>query len=271
VLVVVCDLRPLEAVCRVAAEYGLPQGELKPCVAVLLDGSFGPSRHEAAFLIALELRRIGLSEQRAGRVIGRWARKYGVSRSHTAIRSAWEKNANGDWRYRAPGLAKRPGTVAFKVLLPVCVEIGCPQQCPPLAGRVRRGPARETYERFQRLGWPSYLRKSRHDAATDFYRAVCEVERARGFAPGTRLHVSYRQLAELADRNFAHAPESLELLLDLDLLTMFERGSGSGPNARDRKASTVQRRVPIPNTPVSPHRNRGSRGATCMGRLGQRP
>lgn len=55
-------LDALEAVRRAAIEYCLPSAELKPCVALLLDGEVVGDRHKCAFTIAIELRRMGLDQ-----------------------------------------------------------------------------------------------------------------------------------------------------------------------------------------------------------------
>ena len=71
-----CDLVALEAVRRVAAEYGIPTGRLKPCIAYLLDGNLSAAdRHKVAFTIAIELRGLGWSEERVAQALERWARK----------------------------------------------------------------------------------------------------------------------------------------------------------------------------------------------------
>jgi hypothetical protein len=109
-------------------------------------------------------------------------------------------------------------------------------------------PRGETFERFERLGWPLVLRKQRHAAAIDYYRAICYLERERGFAAGSMLLTSYRQLATLAGRDARHAGENLRVLYTRGLLTKFERGSGGGPSARDRQPSRLARAVPIPKS-----------------------
>jgi hypothetical protein len=85
----------------------------------------------------------------------------------------------------------------------------------------------------------------------DFYAAVCDIERHRGFACGAPIYVGYRELGERADRDPSKAGLSCERLLKLGLLVEFERGSGSGPNARDRKASRIRRTIPIPPPPAT--------------------
>jgi hypothetical protein len=106
------QLRALEAVRVVAAEYELVAANLKPCVAFLLDGNIGgASRHDAAFVIAIESRRLGLSEKETERVLVRWAKKigYGQRQACGGIRNAYAKTPNGHWRYHPPGVQKKPG------------------------------------------------------------------------------------------------------------------------------------------------------------------
>jgi hypothetical protein len=247
--------RALEAVRPVAAEYGIATGVLKPCVAFLLDGNVGGAgRHDAAFVIAIECRRIALTESEAETVLRIWAPKIGyrTSEARRAIRSAYAKKKDGSWKYYPPGVTKKPGSLYDRVLGPICADVGCPANCAPFSN-VHRGLRNQGYGHFEHLGWPRALRRIRHAAAADFYRAVCELESERGFAAGAPLFTSYAQLAALAGRDHRHAGNNLDLLLSLGLLRVFERGSGSGPKARDRVASRLVRFVPIPPVPPDQH------------------
>jgi hypothetical protein len=238
----------LEALALVAEEYGLP-GLQKPCVAMLLDGNIGgAARHEASFIIALECRALGLSERETDRVLVRWAKKIGYSQRDATrpIRNAYAKTAGGEFKYHAPGVIKKEGTIAYNVLLPICVDVGCPANCPAYRG-VHRGPRGESIERFERLLWPEWLRRDRHAAAVEYYRAIWQLERDRGFAAGAEIRTSTRQLAELAGRDRSHALDNLRILYTRGLLARFERGSGSGPHAYDRRPTVVARAVPIPH------------------------
>jgi hypothetical protein len=246
------ELKALEAVRLVADEYGLTPSTLKPCVALLLDGDISVAqRHEAAFVIAIECRRLHLSEAETGQILARWAKKIGYSEreAHRAIGNAYRKTPDGKhWRYHPPGLEKKPGSVYERVLGEICRDVGCPANCAPFQS-LRRGPRGEDLDRFERLGWPIVLRRQRHAAAVDYYRAIFLLEHKRGFGAGATLLTSYKQLAELAGRDKRHAGENLRVLLTRGLLSEFVRGSGSGPHARDRQPSRVTRAVPIPNIP----------------------
>jgi hypothetical protein len=259
----------LEALGPVASEYGLPNLK-KPCVAFLLDGNIGgAARHEAAFIIAVELRALGLTENEAERVLTRWAKKVGFSRRRATqpIKNAYAKTASGTWRYYAPGVIKRAGTLAFNVLQPVCADVGCPANCPAYR-EIHAGPRRESFERFERLHWPEALRRERHAAAVEYYRAVCQLERDRGFACAAEIKTSSRQLAEIAGRDRRHALENMRILFTRGLLSKFERGSGSGPRAYDRKPTIVVRAVPIPNPPqrlLLPQYKPGGGSRPCIG------
>ena len=246
------QLRALEAVRPIADEYGLAAGALKPCIAWLLDGNIGGAqRHEAAFVIAIECRRLRLSETETGRVLARWAKKIGYCESDArrAIGNAYGKASGGKhWRYHAPGLEKKPGGLYDRVLGEICRDVGCPANCAPFQG-LRRGPRGEDLDRFEQLGWPIVLRRQRHAAAIDYYRAIFLLERKHGFGAGATLLTSYEQLARLAGRDKRHAGENLRVLLTRGLLSDFIPGSGSGPNARDRQPSRIARAVPVPNIP----------------------
>ncbi len=247
------QLRALEAVRQVADEYELAAAALKPCIAWLLDGNIGGTeRHAAAFTIAIDCRRMGLNQNETRNVLIRWAKKIGYRKSETrgAIQSAYAYTADGKhWRYFPPGVNKRPGSRYDRVLGETCRDIGCPANCPPFM-HLQRGPRGEDLGRFEHLGWPLALRRQRHAAAVDYYRAVCLLERKRGFAAGAVLLTSYAELAGLAGRDKRHAGENMRVLQTRGLLAEFTRGSGSGPHARDRQPSRVTRAVPIPNIPA---------------------
>jgi hypothetical protein len=262
----------LEACRRVAAEYGWPTRDLKPCIACLLDGNIGGAgRHEAAFLIALETRRLEMAPERAERVLRRWARKaeYNPRLAERALKAAQRKRADGSWAYWPPGLVKKPGSLAGRVLLPYCEEAGCPQNCPPLA-EVARGGAGGTLARYKALGWPAYLRQRRRAATDDIYQEIARLEGERGISAGGPIRTSFKQLAERNGRHYSSVGKHLDFLFEVGLLAVFERGSGSGPNARDRRGSLVRRNVPIPAPPPyyrnSSHR---LREATSIGGLKQ--
>lgn len=239
----------LEAVRHYTELYGLPSGELKSCIACLLDGNLGAAgRHEAAFCIAIELRRMGLGRQRAESVIARWARSidYAPNNAARAIKSAYAKNGRGEWHYRPPGLAKR-GPRYQQVLQPLCEHLDCPRGCLPFSS-LYRGQKGEDFIRFDERGWTLHLSRSRQRAAIDVYRAICNLEKARGFAEGSWMFTHYRQLAERAHVNPKTVGRALRRLSELELLE-FEVGGGSGPHSNDRWASRVRRVVPIPRPP----------------------
>jgi hypothetical protein len=65
------DVAALESLVRVRKDYGLPCE--KPCIAVLLDGYVGDERHNVAFLLAIEWRRLGVSQRDATQALNKWA------------------------------------------------------------------------------------------------------------------------------------------------------------------------------------------------------
>lgn len=72
---------------------------------------------------------------------------------------------------------------------------------------------------------------------------------SRGFAPGASSFTSSGQIAKLAEHDKTHVSHQLKSLRLLGLLAVYERGSGSGPYARDRIAARVVRAIPIPPPP----------------------
>ena len=258
-------------------EYGIPTGELKPCVAVLLDGNLGGAeRHTAAFIIAMECRRIGHDEADTERVLSRWARRIGYREARRPARHQERPPENRGRQVALPPRPDSPRSWAAPTRScnpPARTPVaGCPANCAPLAHL--RGDARyaaETYLRFTKLGWPTALRQHRHEAAVDYYRALCELERQRGIGYGLPLFVTYRQLAERAHRAYQKAGAALTVLQTLGLLETFEPGSGSGPHARDRKASlALPARCPFPPClppGLTPQSNTGHPGGAHIGHL----
>lgn len=224
------DLVALEAVRSVAEEYGIATGQLKPCIAYLLDGNQPAAPgHEVAFTIAIELRRLDWSEDKVAEALAHWAKKIGcaVSDTQRALKSAFAKKSNGEPRYHPPGLRKKEGGIYSRTLKPVCDDVGCPANCPAMATRFS-GPVQETFEKFTQLGWDAYLKKNRWRSAIDVYEAVCRREKQLQLAPGVELFTTYEQLAELAGVNKTTVGDALRRLAGLGLVA-FEAGSGSGP------------------------------------------
>jgi hypothetical protein len=243
--------RILTALPAVRDEYGLPRLR-KPCIAAVLDGNLaGADRHKAAFIIAIECRDLGLTEKEAERVLTRWATKIGYRprEAHRTIRGAYERRPGGEWKYHPAGLKKPVGSHAHHVLAHHCADVGCPASCPRYQG-VRQGPRGDSYRHFERLRWPQVLKRARRGAAVDTYRAICDLEDEIGVAPGKPLLTSSACLAELSGRDRSHVMENLRILYaHHGLLAIFERGSGSGPNAHDRRPTRISRAVPIPTPP----------------------
>ena len=240
----------LEGVRLVQEEYGLT-GPFKPCIAHILDGNIGSAgRHEAAFTIAMELRGQGLPEAEVTKVLEKWAAKveWPQSRIRGAIHSAFKRKPGGAYQYFSPGLEKKPGGRYHDVLASICADVGCPDNCPPYMGERAPGLKKETEKRFEELGWPQHLQRKRQALAARVYQALCKLERQKGLYPGTQLFVTYRMLAEMTGANHTAIGKPLHFLASVGLID-FTPGSGSGPNARDKKSSRVRRRVPIPKPP----------------------
>ena len=160
--------RWLEAVRSAAAQFGLAPAELKPCIAAILDGNLsGADRHEAAFVLAMEFRRIGLDGSQTLPLLQRWSRGIGypMREAARAVESAFRRNPDGSFKYHAPGLNKRPGTVYARVLAPFCLDVDCPRNCPPFMRRGRADFRDEGFSRFVQLGWHQHLRSLRFLAA----------------------------------------------------------------------------------------------------------
>lgn len=181
--------------------------------------------------------------------------------------SAFAKRPDGAYRYDPPGLRKRAGTKYHALLNPVCQEIGCPANCPPLRHR-HVGTRAEGWDRFEELSWPRWLRRYRWRAATDVYLAICGLEQLRKLPPGAPIRTSYRQLVSIIEANDRTVGRELYRLDRLGLIA-FTPGSGSGPHAHDRVGSLICRVIPLPSTPSSTpshSRNNNRRRATSSNR-----
>jgi hypothetical protein len=237
----------LETMRRVAEDYELQPGLVKPCVGYLLDGNLGgAARHDAGFIIAIDLRGAGLDQASVENVLERWAGLIGYRRraAQGAVRSAFSTNADGSYRYHPPGLRKQEGTKYRTVLGPVCEAVGCPANCPPLR-HTYVGHRGDGADRFEELGWTGWLRAHRWRAACDIYLAICRLERFRGLPSGAPVRTSYERIAPMAEVNARTVGRELYRLETLGLIS-FNPGSGSGPRARDRVGSLVRRVIPIP-------------------------
>jgi hypothetical protein len=243
------DVAALEAVRLVADEYGIPTGDLKTCIAYLLDGNLTGDRHKCAFTIAIELRRLGWEPAAVEAALARWAKKIGyrVRDAQRAVKNAFLKKPDGQFKYYPPGLRK--SGVYKQVLEPVCSEVGCPANCPAFAGKYQGFP-RETFARFEELGWPSHLKNIRQFRAIDTYRAICQREQQLQLAPGVELLTTYKQLAEIGGLHYTTVGNTLRKLDQLGLIH-FEPGSGDGPHAKNRVPSRIRRVIPIPRLPSS--------------------
>jgi hypothetical protein len=237
-------IQALETVVVISETYRIPTSRLKPCVAVLMAGRIDHTHaHRAAFTIAIELRDLGWSQLVVEDHIARWGIMVGRKPRDVvrAVHGAFAQLPTGAWKYRPPGLGK-VGPTYQSSLKPICDQVDCPAMCPPFIGR-HRGAHSQTFQRFCKLGWRKELRTV---AAVETYRAICIREKDVGFAPGEAFCVSLRQLAVIAGHDHKTVRRCAARLDRVGLID-FEPGSGSGPHARDRKASRVSRIVPIPS------------------------
>lgn len=252
--------RWLEAVRHVATQFALAEHDVKPCVAALLDGNLGgASRHEAAFTLAIECRRMGLTKEATRVLLHRWAAAIGYSRRSVErpIESAFRRNPNGEYKYHPPGLHMPEGGVYARVLGPFCLDVDCPRHCAPFTKRRGADFRDEGFTRFRALGWPQYLRSRRYLAAVETYRAICWREEQIEWPPGSAFHVTHEQLADRSGGNRRSVARHLVELGEIGLITY---DAGSGEKGKKRRASTVRRVVPVPPAPPIPAiRDRGRR------------
>lgn len=250
----------MEAVNPMSRKLGV--ASLPPCVAYHLDGNelHDARRHAIAFSLAMALREPLVADRaRMEQAVAMWANSIGypTTKSAKAVTSALRRTAKGDWQWYAPGLKKKTGSLYAEALGPICASVGCPANCPPYANSYS-GPSTETYDRFVQRGWSSQLRRERFYVADEVYKAICVIERRLKFAPGSRLYTTYDKLALIAGCHKTTVGRALLKLAALGVIE-FEPGSGSGPHARDRRASVIRRVVPIPPTPPQAYRRNNNR------------
>lgn len=262
----------LEACVPVARRLGVSTADLKPCVAYYLDGGETyAERHKTAFVLALELRSLGLTVQETTKWIDWWARKAKQRPRETfsAVRAAYRERPSGGWWYHAPGLVKKPNTAAAHVLLDICEAVGCPAHCPAFSAKYQ-GVLNADFKQFARLGWVRHLKRRRRTSDVDVYRALCRRERELGLGPGVELLTSYKQLAEMAERHYTTIGKALRQLAADGLLSV-EFGGGSGPHAHDRTPTRVRRVVPIPGKGKGSPNPAITTGSRSQPQIGRRP
>ena len=241
-------MRALEAIRPVAREWGISSSALRPCLAYYLDGgALLAERHATLFAVGILLRDVGFDRRAVELALRRWAKSAGYRDARVeGVASGVFLKAGNDWKYRAPGLRKH--SRAWRdTLRPLCQAVGCPSNCPPLY-RVRGGDPEEGIDRYIASGWPEFLRKNRWRGADDLYRALCRLEADRGFGTGATLLASYEELGRRSNMDKTNVGKCLRRLVSLELVSC-RVGSGSGPHARDRRASEIARTIPIPFVP----------------------
>lgn len=243
-------LGPLLA-CRTAAEtYQLRSELMKPCIAALLEGQFGDGgRHQWAFVLAMELRgNHELGEREVEMRLRQWASRWEIPQRYVndAIKSAFKKD-KGLFKYKPPGLLK--GTTYRQVLQPTCDTVGCPANCPAFSKKYAGLPT-ETFEKFERMGWPAWLKRQRFRTAIDVYQGICLRERQLALTNGVDLFINYRQIADLGGCSAGSVRSSLEVLAGLGLIE-FKTGEKRSQGFKG-KATEVKRVIPIPPVPRVP-------------------
>ncbi len=207
--------------------------QIRPCAAQIREVEKG-LRNQAAYILATELRRIGLTEQRTLQVMTRWNESnlppLTVVELEGIVTSAFRKEktygCNGalaNWCVGRPNCEYYQLFVAGK---------------PPAIGRA-------TMADFNRLGW-----RSPHitPAYRLIYHALIQLESARGFGPGGRLISSTRQVARLAGLSSSCVLQGLRFLDAMGLIDYQpgrKRATGLPP-----KGCTIHRVIPIPDPPV---------------------
>jgi len=241
------DLRWRENVQSAAREWGVDVDQIKPCVARIREVANG-ERNLSAYILATELRRMGVSPQRADRVMTRWNSDNRPALSVAELAGIIKSAYGGEKTYWCSG-----------PLSEWCIgKHNCPWYaryvCGP--GEVR---GRTSMIDFERLGWHS-PHVTLAERAT--YGGIIRLEAIRDCGPGGCVITSLRQLARL----IGISPSGVRVaLLVLDALGLIDYRPGT-PRATGRpvKGCLIRRVIPIPDPRVDSARatRRRGRGTT---------
>ncbi len=215
------EIKKLEDFERTRGKLRLP-ADTMPCIVKLLED---PSVREAdnPFIVACELHRVGRTEKQIESLLAR----LGIRASK--VRGVIKSVATGKYEFRCPTLEEK-GICLYKSRQECFYYQAIPRES--------QKPYRE--RDFWRFGWPGRLTASEGM----MYQAIREFERLKGYPAGTRLYVSYKNLARTSGIGMGWILKCCQGLRDKGLIE-FKKGS---QHRWHRKASEIKRIIPIPRS-----------------------
>lgn len=216
------EIKRLEDFEKVRGKLRLPT-DIKPCIVKLLEG---PSVREAdnPFIVACELHRVGRTEKQIESLLMRLDIR--ASKVRGIIKSVITGRYKG---FGCPRLEEK-GICVYKAR----------EDCFWYQAIPRESQKSYRERDFWRFGWPRRLTASEGM----MYLAIREFERLKGYPAGTRLYVSYKNLAETSGVGMGWILKCCQGLRDKGLIE-FKKGS---QHRWHKKASEVKRIIPIPRS-----------------------
>ena len=202
---------------------------IKPCVALMMDESFGEGEQsDVAYIIATELRRIGKTEEASESILNKWNRKndtpLGESKIKSTIRSAYKSDITF-------------GCKKNYIILDYCARIG-KEFCEYNKELTQRQQKKANDRDYYRLGWQKVLT----NAEKIIYFAIMEIEKIRKFPQGSKLFVSFRMLVHISGITQGYIRKCLEGLSKKGILKC-----KIGQSFRWKTDATeIKRIIPIP-------------------------
>jgi hypothetical protein len=209
---------------------------MKRCIAYLFSsglykGSY-PDRSTGALIIATELRRVGKNEEGVSYFLTEWNQKnkppLKKSQLEKAIKSAFQKKENGDYRYNY--------TCNNSYLIANCIGKEYCQFGKSFAKHRKYNNNRL----FLDYGWQNILSNKAKDI---YYIAIPELERRMGVGAGGLVFASHRKIARFAGVTPKDIKVFLFELKKRGLLIRCEIGTA---RKWEKKATVIQRALPIP-------------------------
>jgi len=202
------EVEALQAVNEFAAEFEIAQGDARPCIAFLYQQGTSSERNPSAFILALELKCLGIPETKISQAITKFnerlSRHLVSSEIDTIIRHALKE------KYQKPTACKHNLLAGF------CVGDICPWK------RSRGGSVkRSVWAEITASGWMAHLRPP----VMMLYMGLHILRMRRGFAiPDAHLVFSFDQLKQLVNVPTSCMNTHLQTLQKEGLITNLDIG-----------------------------------------------
>jgi hypothetical protein len=224
------QINGLMAQTQIAGELGINSKAMRPCVAAIAshrEGLYDMSY--ACSILTVELLHLGISEEKVFHTLRAWNRKNIKPMKEAALRSTFRTAVRYQHKYYYS--CANPYLEEFCVGTELCSYSRSGSTASRCDTRV-----------FFTYQWQRIL----NPVARQIYLiALPEIERRRGFRPGSLLYVSQREIALYCGVMTKYVGKGLVKLKDHGLIT-YEPGKR---HKWEGKASEVRRIFPIPRPP----------------------